>query len=87
MLHSGDVAYLGMLHICKCCIPGNVAYLVMLRTWECCVPGNVAAHGQNSVDKRGDSENRRQDQHPRVESEPGKVDPDLLTKILPERQK
>lgn len=47
------------------------------------VPGDVGVHRRHAVSKHDDSHNRGRDEQLGVNTEPGKIQADLLPKVLP----
>ena len=63
-------------------VPGDVV-VVERDDVTSAVPGYVLAERDDAVDEDKEAEERRRDEHARVEAEPREVDANLLAKILP----
>lgn len=54
-------------------------------TWRIlvCPPRHVSIHGEYAVQEDDDAKYRRRDEELSVDTQPGKIQPNLLSKVLP----
>lgn len=55
----------------------------VLKIVPVCPPWHVSVHGEYAVQEDDDAQYRRRDEELSVDTQPGKIQPDLLSKVLP----
>lgn len=60
----------------------------MIRIHKCvCLPRYVGIHSENAIEEDNEAQYRGRDEELSVNTEPGKIQPDLLSKVFPVRIK
>lgn len=55
---------------------------------ECaCLPWHVGIHGKYAIQKDNDAQYRGRDEELSIHTEPGKIEPNLLSKVFPVQRK